>query len=500
MDAAPAKRRGRARWSALIVALVALALTLPWIGGPGFSMSEGHRVAPGWAMLEHGDWLVPHMFERVYLRKPPGMPWAIAASSRVFGQTHFGARFPSALALAIAGVASCWFATRWYPGRARAGLIAGLGLVLMPVFWSPATTAEIEMLHNALVLIAALAVLDLGLASKKSALVGVIGSVALGGALLTKGPAGVPVVLAAGAALLLTRAAGAGRVLGRLAFMALAAAALFAPVMLAMKQAAGLPGAVIQGVDEFLWAKQKLASIAVLPLMGLLAALPASLAMLFPWGPDAVREAEADPGPRRVARVTTVALVVALVIYTLAGVSNPRYLMPALGLAALPLPYVLAGLGVMTPKRQSIARVMMLGGPTIALALLLSVGLVAGMVGSRQRDRSSGERLGRELGALVQRAGAEPAVVLADHAIEARPEVLLSLEAASAAGGLRARGVWTTLGPEHLPPVGGYLLLREDDQSDELARLTSQGVLGGFRRVGGGDVSKFSFGLYLREY
>lgn len=110
---------------AMVIVAVALILFLPGLGSTGLSMSEGHRVVPGWEMLERGDWRVPHMFERVYLRKPPGMPWAIAASSMVFGKTELAARLVSVVATALAGVCACWFARRWY--GARWGSVRGAG-------------------------------------------------------------------------------------------------------------------------------------------------------------------------------------------------------------------------------------------------------------------------------------------------------------------------------------------------------------------------------------
>jgi 4-amino-4-deoxy-L-arabinose transferase-like glycosyltransferase len=478
---------------ALVIVAVALVLFLPGLGSTGLSMSEGHRVVPGWEMLERGDWRVPHMFGRVYLRKPPGMPWAIAASSMVFGKTELAARLVSVVATALAGVCACWFARRWY--GARWGLCAGLALVLMPVFWSPARSAEIESLHNFFVLGASLAMLDLALGTGSRARVAVLGGIALGGALLTKGPAGLPVV---GAAVVAAFAAtgGAARTLVRITPSVLIASVMVAPVFLAMRDAAELPGAVTQGVDEFLWSARKIPEILALPVLGLLAALPASLALLFPWGPDARTEPAGteDAAALRVARVVSITFIGTVLAYAAIGVSNPRYVMPALGLAALAAPYVCRG-GSFTPKRTAIARVMVVGSPRVLAALLV----LAGVISARSADRARAQESGAAAGAtLVRSVRGDDVEVWADHAIEARPEVLLEIQRLAAAEGRRVQGVWAPISPKNLPPSGSYLLIREDDQSDERERLAHEGVLGKFRKVGGADFYKFSFGLYLR--
>ena len=96
----------------------------------GLSYTEGHRAIPAWEMLESGDWLVTTLFDRVYLRKPPGMAWAIAGSSAVFGQTEFAARFVSAVCSTAMVLVAYGFARRWF--GARWALSAGIG---SPDYW-----------------------------------------------------------------------------------------------------------------------------------------------------------------------------------------------------------------------------------------------------------------------------------------------------------------------------------------------------------------------------
>ena len=65
-----------------VVIVLALCAVVFWVrlGADGLGATEGHRAVPGWEMLDTGRWLVPTMFDQPYLRKPPGMSWAVALS------------------------------------------------------------------------------------------------------------------------------------------------------------------------------------------------------------------------------------------------------------------------------------------------------------------------------------------------------------------------------------------------------------------------------------
>src|SRR5437763_4118724 len=66
-------------------------------------------------MIERGDYIVPHFNNQLRLDKPPLAYWAQVASYRIFGESDFAARFPSAIAAAL--IAICILA--W--GRQIAG-------------------------------------------------------------------------------------------------------------------------------------------------------------------------------------------------------------------------------------------------------------------------------------------------------------------------------------------------------------------------------------------
>jgi 4-amino-4-deoxy-L-arabinose transferase-like glycosyltransferase len=52
-------------------------------------------------MIERGDYIVPHFNNQLRLDKPPLAYWAQVVSYRIFGESDFAARFPSALAAAL---------------------------------------------------------------------------------------------------------------------------------------------------------------------------------------------------------------------------------------------------------------------------------------------------------------------------------------------------------------------------------------------------------------
>ena len=56
-------------------------------------------------IIERGDYIVPHFNNQLRLDKPPLAYWAQVASYRIFGESDFAARFPSAVAAALVALA-----------------------------------------------------------------------------------------------------------------------------------------------------------------------------------------------------------------------------------------------------------------------------------------------------------------------------------------------------------------------------------------------------------
>lgn len=496
----------------LLVLLACAAVAWPMLGRGGLAMSEAHRVIPAWEMLETGDWLTPRMFGMPYLRKPPGMSWAVAASSMALGQTELAARAVSATCATIMALVALAFGRRWF--GARWGLGAGLAQALAPVMWESARSAEIEALHTLGLQLGALACIDLlrprarG-AGSTMALVLALGVIIAG---LSKGPAGAPVVLGAiGSAAVVRRSARALAspwVWGGLAL----GVAVVGGVLLAMARALGDEPSVRESAGAHLWSGE-LARVALLAPTAFVYALPASLALLLPWGPDARREgerSERDAEMLAVARMLAWAWVLAMLVWVGFGVSNPRYAMGGIVLITPMASYALRGAfrdGAFTPRRRAITRAMFLGRPAVWVILLVGGAWV--FIGSHESAvrASSGREAGRRMGealvsALSSLAPDERVRLIADDAVEARPEVLGEIRRVVRDGGLGDRVTihWTPWnGVEAPPEPWDAALIRLDDQSDEGEGIRALLERGEVVVVDEQTVSKYRFTLYLRH-
>ena len=76
--------RRRAATVALLLALGAL-LYGPWLALPPFHGEESRRALPAREMLASGDWVLPTIWGRAYLHKPPGHFWLVAGCARLTG-------------------------------------------------------------------------------------------------------------------------------------------------------------------------------------------------------------------------------------------------------------------------------------------------------------------------------------------------------------------------------------------------------------------------------
>lgn len=497
--AAPAPLLPRASVQALLV--VAACIAVYWLGldASGFASSEGHRVAPAWEMARSDDYLVTRMFGQVYVRKPPGMTWAIAASTRLLGETEFAARAVSALAMTLGALGAWFFAARWF-GRPW-GIAGGLAFALMPLTWRWGRSAEIEALNAAATAIGAWALLDALLFARSrgaSALCGGAAALALAAAASAKGPAGLPCL--AGAMVAACVCARSLAPLARPGLWAMLAGAtlLIAPLAWLMtRRLASLDEPIVaQSPGEFLWDRRKLLSIAALAPASLATALPTSLAALFAWRGSAP---EQEPRHALMARALAVACLGALAIYTLSGVANPRYAMPAVLLLA-PLVAHLARLRTELDGRANrLADVLLLRRPWAWPTILLIAAAVFAVVSERRRAEESGKVAGFRLAERLE----DGAIVSGDHIVEARPEVFLYARLAGELTGKRIEPRWLPAGadPAPLPPPGGFIVLRSDTGSDELARYRDAEVLRTLTLVGKGTVGRgpvYEFVIYRR--
>ncbi|MDX2115267.1 MAG: glycosyltransferase family 39 protein [Planctomycetota bacterium] len=454
--------------AALIVLIAGLLVYFPRLGVEGLRSTEGHRAIPAWEILSTGEWLPTRLFETVYVRKPPGMPWAIAAASSVLGETELAARIVSALSVTAMGLVAFFFAGRWFGWRTA--VIAGLAQTLMPRLWSAGRTADIEALLCLGVQIAALTMVD-ALAERGGARPpasrwawAVLGAAGLIIAVLAKAHAGLPVIAGVIAAALVVHRR--PRVLLRPEFAGAIVLALAALTPLAFRYARLLQqeAGVSEDFSRFLWSLDRLGEWATFPVVVTLSGLPAALALMFPWGPDARREAESDAArgaQLRLARCLGVAFFCAIGVYMLFGVSNPRYAMPALVLLPPIAGYVAAGTlgGWFMPARRAIARLCVLGSvPALTGVMLVLAGLNIGVFEPRDARSSA-----RPAAAAVAPALPDGAQVWADGFVRAKPELLWYAARDAGRLGARVRCLWKhrEIAAAVLPAPGVFLLLNE---------------------------------------
>lgn len=502
-------RRGLLRHVAIVL-LACLCVHWVLLGRAPFRQSEGHRVAPAWAMLDSGNWLRTEMFELNYVRKPPGMPWAIAASSAVFGRNEFAARFPSALACTLMALGALAIGRAWL--GSMGGLAAGLSQAVLPLMWGPARSAEIEALNTLSTQLAALPLVALLLrppGERRAALAGLSALCAAGifAFALTKSAASAPCV--AGAIIGACAARRSARpLLNPLALGAVAVGAAAAVGALWFIAKGNNDPDAVRETGSFLWDRPGRTAL-LLPL-ALAAALPSSLALLWAFGPDAHRETQgSDEQWNRAAlfgRACALAWAASCLLYVALGVDNPRYLMPASIFLAPVVGYAVRGAwggggqgpfarGGFLPARRDLLRRFIFRGPAAWCGLLVAAGLII----NTRAVEGTPTATGRTAGAALSAAVPDGATVWADDLIEARPDILLYARAAAASEGRALRPLWAKprMHRAELPPVGDYLLIRTDDGSGEAARYAPLRENGQLAPVAEGELGRYRWLLLL---
>jgi 4-amino-4-deoxy-L-arabinose transferase-like glycosyltransferase len=496
---------GRGRWllfwQAMLVVLVAGLVYWPLLGSSGFAFSEGQRALPGWEMVHNGDWLVPRLFEQPYLRKPPGMPWAVALMSLIFGENEFSARSVSALSMTLASLLSFWFATRWF-GRPW-GLVAGIAHVLTPLFWFSPTSpvgrsAEIEALHNLFVQASVLVMIEVLVARPRdsSALRWSFAlAIAASGMALVKGPAGVPCL--AGAAAGACIAAKSLRPLrsGWTWMGLLIAAGLVALVALRIVlRVHDLPEPpVTEPPGRFLWRPGEALGVVSLPIVTLIAAMPTSLSLLLTF-----RDARIETREDKFARAVAWACVAALLIYAVIGVSNNRYAMPAVGVLPCLWAFVLRRHFERLPSSRPLLDQVLMNRPWAwGVAFLLAAFASIVYTEHRRAERTSGKPAGLALGEQLD----DGQQVWANAVMDNRPEVLYYARQRATELGRQVRVLWVP--PNHggqsdlpIPPSGRLLALLEGPDLTELPAYDNAGLLSGMHEVFSGQVHKFVIHVY----
>lgn len=184
----------------LLVVLVSYVCLLDGLTAVGLvGPDEPRYAAISRAMAATGDWVTPRLNGEPWFEKPILFYWAAASAHRIFGDSELAVRIPSALSAIVTSLALGWLGWRLY-GEATAGIV----LVLFPTTVSAvgfARGATTDMLFAASLTLAMMSAVRLVVVpSDRRHIWQVAFGVALGLAVLAKGPAGV--LLAAGSLIL----------------------------------------------------------------------------------------------------------------------------------------------------------------------------------------------------------------------------------------------------------------------------------------------------------
>ena len=129
----------------LVFLLLVSVSALFWrLGGRGLNEpDEGRYATIAVQMYDRGDWLVPRLFERAHVEKPPLTHWLIILAFKAFGVSEFSARLPSALA-GLGTVLLTWAIGRRVLGD-RSAVPAALILLTSPFFFIMARLCDPNM-------------------------------------------------------------------------------------------------------------------------------------------------------------------------------------------------------------------------------------------------------------------------------------------------------------------------------------------------------------------
>lgn len=129
----------------LLVTLWA-GIYLPGLGSLELRGEEGRRILPALDMIKTGEWIVPYVGGRPYLRKPPLVNWLIAGAFTTTGRINeWAARLPSVLA-----VLSLVLVAALVIPDAKTGFLAAFFMLTNIGLIEKGRLAEIEALYIAL--------------------------------------------------------------------------------------------------------------------------------------------------------------------------------------------------------------------------------------------------------------------------------------------------------------------------------------------------------------
>jgi 4-amino-4-deoxy-L-arabinose transferase-like glycosyltransferase len=150
-----------------------------------FDRDEGWYAQVAGNMATGGDWIVPHFGGEIFRDKPVFAFWCQAISMRVFGVNEFAARFPSVVCAILTMVVVWWAVRRFVGPRRSLTTIAVMGSSVVYMALAKVAMVDAELL---LCITIAQICLAFAYAGRQSITSNVIGWIACGVAVLTKGP------------------------------------------------------------------------------------------------------------------------------------------------------------------------------------------------------------------------------------------------------------------------------------------------------------------------
>jgi 4-amino-4-deoxy-L-arabinose transferase-like glycosyltransferase len=347
--------------AAAIVFVITLAAYSFDLGNAPLARTEGHRALTAHEMVQTGQWLIPRLYDRVYLIKPPLAYWIIGLFEKLVGTyNEWVWRLPSVLASAALGAGICLFSDAWF--GSPAGIVAGLAHLALVAVWAQNRSADVDAMNSAAAVMATCGLVHLSLQSNRRRWVSCAGTAAaIGATAMIKGPAGFTIILGGliGPAIFTRRWSilrrwepWAALAIGLMCLGAYAGAAYLrlkadhTPLDLSGFEEVAYQTKYGEGGRHFIYT-------VLLPPTLLLYAMPLSLviplALMRPlWNSP-------DERFRLCVRAIVGALAVALATALVAEVNNPRYcyvilpmLCPLVGAAAVAMPRQTAGLAVIS--------------------------------------------------------------------------------------------------------------------------------------------------------
>ncbi len=186
----------------LLVLAAALFVNCAGIGGGPLAGTEGHRALVAHQMVRSGDYLLPRLYDQMYLAKPPLHYWILAGMEKLAGRAdELIWRLPSAIAGAVMAGFLCIMGGIWFLGGLRRDCVSGNRRAVSAIdaaLWGQNHTAEIDAINSLASVITACLLIHLGFVRRERLVACAIGAgLAFGAELLLKGPAGLAAVLGA---------------------------------------------------------------------------------------------------------------------------------------------------------------------------------------------------------------------------------------------------------------------------------------------------------------